>query len=177
MYGDPVKVLISWMKVIFLTAVIVVFTRQYLFEPVVVHGKSMMPTIEEDDKIILTKVSRITNFDLIVFAAPTGKNLIKRVIGLPGDRVKMKDDQLYLNGEPVEEPYLAENRKLAKEKGYKRLTEDFPEFTVPSGSYYVLGDNRLNSVDSRVLGVILERAVVGEAKFRLAPAKHAGTIE
>ncbi|TWT16142.1 signal peptidase I [Planomicrobium sp. CPCC 101079] len=164
------------MKVIFLTALIVVATRQFLFEPVAVHGHSMMPTIEENDKVILTKISSVTNFDLIVFVAPNGKNLIKRVIGTPGDRVKMENDQLFLNGEPVEEPYLKENIKLAKQKGYLRLTEDFPEFKVPSGSYYVLGDNRLNSVDSRVFGYILETSVVGEAKFRIAPTKHFGVI-
>lgn len=176
MYGNPVNLMISWMKVIFLTALIVVATRQFLFEPVEVHGKSMMPTIEEDDKVILTKISRVANFDLIVFVAPNGKNLIKRVIGTPGDRIKMKDDQLFLNGQAVAEPYLEENLKLAKQQGYIRLTEDFPEFRVPSGSYYVLGDNRLNSVDSRVFGFILEKSVVGEAKFRIAPAKHVGPL-
>ncbi|MDN7242041.1 signal peptidase I [Planococcus sp. N028] len=177
MYGNPIKLLISWMKVIFLTAVIVVATRQFLFEPVAVHGKSMMPTIEEDDKIILTKISHIKNFDLVVFMAPNGKNLIKRVIGTPGDRIAMKEDQLFLNGQPVDEPYLKENLKSAKQQGYVRLTNDFPEIVVPSGCYYVLGDNRLNSVDSRVLGYILEEAVIGEAKFRIAPAKHVGIIK
>jgi len=177
MYGNPIKLLISWMKVIFLTAVIVVATRQFLFEPVAVHGKSMMPTIEENDKIILTKISSIKNFDLIVFITPNGKNLIKRVIGTPGDRIAMKDDQLFLNGQPVDEPYLKENLKLAKQQGFMRLTEDFSEIQVPSGCYYVLGDNRLNSVDSRVLGYILEDAVIGEVKFRIAPAKHVGLIK
>jgi signal peptidase I len=169
--------LIAWMKVIFVTALIVVASRQFLFEPVAVHGKSMMPTIEEDDKVMLAKITSIENFDLIVFIAPNGKNLIKRVIGKPGDRLEMKEDQLYLNGEPVDEPYLEENKKIAKQQGFARLTEDFPEVKVPSGYYYVLGDNRLNSMDSRVLGYIAEERILGEAKFRFSPAKHAGVLK
>jgi signal peptidase I len=174
---DAVNDLVAWMKIIILTAVIVLMSRQFLFEPVLVHGQSMMPTFEEDDKVILSKISRIDNFDLIVFVAPDQKNYIKRVIGTPGDRVEMKEDQLYVNGEPVDEPYLEENREWAKKNGYPKLTTDFGEFTVPGGCYFVLGDNRLNSVDSRMIGFILDEAVLGEVKFRIAPIDHIGTVE
>jgi signal peptidase I len=177
MNEDAINDLIAWMKIIILTAAIVLVSRQFLFEPVLVHGHSMMPTFEEDDKVILSKISRIDNFDLIVFAASDQKNYIKRVIGIPGDRVKMKDDQLYVNGEPMDEPYLEENRAWAKKKGYPKLTDDFGEFTVPGECYFVLGDNRLNSVDSRIIGFILEEDVLGEVKFRISPADHVGIVK
>jgi len=176
MNEDAINDLIAWMKIIILTAAIVLLSRQFLFEPVSVHGQSMMPTFEEDDKVILSKISSIDNFDMIVFVAPDQKNYIKRVIGVPGDRVEMKDDQLYLNGEPVDEPYLEENRKWAETNGYPQLTTDFGEFTVPGECYFVLGDNRLNSVDSRMIGFVLEETVIGEVKFRISPVNHIGTV-
>lgn len=177
MNQDAINDLTAWMKIIILTAVIVLVSRQFLFEPVLVHGQSMMPTFEEDDKVILSKISRIDNFDLIVFVAPDQKNYIKRVIGVPGDRVEMKDDQLYLNGKPVDEPYLEENRAWAEKNGYPYLTADFGEFTIPGECYFVLGDNRLNSVDSRMIGFILEEAVIGEVKFRIAPLGEIGVVK
>lgn len=177
MYQDPVKDSISWMRVIFLTVLIVLVSRHFLFEPVAVHGESMMPTFEDDDKVMLVKVYTIENFDMIVFTAPTGVNFIKRVIGVPGDRISMEDDQLYVNGKAEAESYLDDNRKIAEEQGFPRLTEDFQEFTVPAESYYVLGDNRLNSMDSRVLGFISKDSIIGEVKIRLSPLDHIGIVE
>ncbi|WP_142826831.1 signal peptidase I [Planococcus soli] len=177
MFEDPVEESISWMRVIFLTVLIVLVSRHFLFEPVAVHGESMMPTFEDDDKVMLVKIYSIENFDMIVFTAPNGVNFIKRVIGVPGDRISMEDDQLYVNGKAEAEPYLDKNRKLAEQQGLYRLTEDFKEFTVPAESYYVLGDNRLNSMDSRVLGFISRDSIVGEVKIRLAPFNHVGIVE
>ncbi|MDQ0427996.1 signal peptidase I [Planomicrobium stackebrandtii] len=177
MFEDPVEESISWMRVIFLTVLIVLVSRHFLFEPVAVHGESMMPTFEDDDKVMLVKIYSIENFDMIVFTAPNGVNFIKRVIGVPGDRISMEDDQLYVNGKAEAEPYLDKNKKLAEQQGLSRLTEDFKEFTVPAESYYVLGDNRLNSMDSRVLGVISRDSIVGEVKIRLAPFNHVGIVE
>nr|WP_033542409.1 signal peptidase I [Planococcus sp. CAU13] len=169
--------LISWMKVIILAALVILGARQFIYEPVEVHGKSMMPTFEENDRIILMKISEIKRFDMIVFKVNDDKNYLKRVIGIPGDTVEVTDDQLYINGDQAEEPYLEENRKLAKHLGYDRLTEDFQELTVPPGYYFVLGDNRLNSVDSRMLGFINEDSVIGEVKFRLSPIEHLGPVQ
>ncbi|EIM07609.1 signal peptidase I S [Planococcus antarcticus DSM 14505] len=177
MYEDPVKESISWMRVIFLTVLIVLMSRHFLFEPVAVHGESMMPTFEDDDKVVLMKIYTIENFDMIVFTAPNGVNFIKRVIGVPGDRISMEDDQLFVNGRAEAEPYLDKNRKIVEQQGTVRLTEDFEEFTVPAEFYYVLGDNRLNSMDSRVLGFISEDSIVGEVKVRLSPLEHVGIVE
>lgn len=177
MYEDPIKESISWMRVMFLTVLIVLLSRHFLFEPVAVHGESMMPTFENEDKVMLVKIYKIENFDMIVFTAPNGVNFIKRVIGVPGDRISMENDQLYINGKPEAEPYLDKNRKTAEQQGLFRLTEDFQEFIVPAESYYVLGDNRLNSMDSRVLGFISKDSIIGEVKIRLSPLEHIGIVE
>ncbi|HSP23117.1 MAG TPA: signal peptidase I [Planococcus sp. (in: firmicutes)] len=177
MADGAIQELIAWMKILLFTALVVLLARQFLFEPVEVHGTSMMPTFEEADKVLIVKISDIDNFDIIVFKAPGNRNFIKRVIGIPGDKVSMADDRLFLNGTPVEEAYLEENRALAQQQGSGKLTEDFGEFTVPGGAYFVLGDNRLNSVDSREIGFILDQAVVGEVMLRLEPFKNLGAIE
>lgn len=171
------QVLIAWMKLIILGAIVVLASRQFIYEPVEVHGKSMMPTFEENDRIVLMKISDIERFDMIVFKVNNDKNYLKRVIGLPGDKVKIADDWLYINGVKAEEPYLDENRELAAEWGYEKLTEDLAEVTVPTGYYFVLGDNRLNSVDSQMLGFIKEDKVIGEVMFRLSPIEHLGPVE
>ncbi len=177
MYKDPVKESISWMRVILLTVLIVLLSRHFLFEPVAVHGESMMPTFEENDKVMLAKIYSIENFDMIVFTASNDVNFIKRVIGVPGDIISMQDDQLYINGKARVEPYLDKNYQTAKQMGMLRLTENMEEFTVPAESYFVLGDNRLNSTDSRVLGFISEKTVVGEVKIRISPFDHIGMVE
>lgn len=177
MADGAIRELIAWMKILLFTALIVLLTRQFLFEPVEVHGTSMMPTFEEADKVLIVKLSDIDNFDIIVFKATGDRNFIKRVIGIPGDKISMDDDRLILNGVPVEEAYLEKNRALAREQGREKLTEDFGEFTVPGGAYFVLGDNRLNSVDSREIGFVLDKAIVGEVKLRLEPFENLGAIE
>ncbi len=177
MTDSAIRELIIWMKILLFTALIVLFVRQFLFEPVEVHGTSMMPTLEEADKVLMMKISQIDNFDIIVFKVPEGKNFIKRVIGVPGDKISVVQDQLLLNGKPVEEVYLQKNRSLAQQQGREKLTVDIGELTVPKNAYFVLGDNRVNSVDSRDIGFILEEAVVGEVKIRLAPLKKIGAVD
>lgn len=177
MREEPSHLLISWMKVILLAAVVLLIARHFIFEPVEVHGQSMMPTIADDDRIILLKISTIEHFDLIVFKVADEKNYLKRVVGTPGDTVEVSSGDLYINGVMAEEPYLQKNRLLASHSGNSQLTKDFPKVTVPSGYYFVLGDNRLNSVDSRMIGFIKEDDVIGEVLFRLSPIEQLGTIE
>lgn len=177
MADEAIQELIAWMKILLFTALVVLLARQFLFEPVEVHGTSMMPTFEEADKVLIVKISSIDNFDIIVFKAPGDRNFIKRVIGIPGDTIRMKNDQLFLNGEPVEEVYLDENRMLARQQGLEKLTGDFGEITVPGGTYFVLGDNRGNSVDSREIGFVLDQAVIGEVKLRLSPFTDLGAFK
>ncbi|WP_442599705.1 signal peptidase I [Neobacillus sp. D3-1R] len=169
------KEIFSWIKSILFALTIAFICRQFIFSPVTVQGESMLPTFEDDNKIIVSKMSKIEHFDMIVFHAPDAdENYIKRVIGLPGDQIEMKNDQLYINGKVYNEGYLAHNRQLASQSGMDRLTEDFGPITVPKDQYFVMGDNRLYSKDSRIFGTISSDSIIGEVKFRFFPINEIG---
>ena len=164
--------LISWIKSVAIALLLAVLIRQFLYTPVTVSGQSMEPTFEHDNRIVITKIHNIDRSDMIVFHSPNSDDdFIKRVIGLPGDVVIMKDDQLYINGEAFEEEYLEAHKKKVHEG--QRLTENF-EVEVPEGHYYVLGDNRQNSTDSRRIGFIDRKSIVGKVSFRFYPIKSIG---
>ena len=165
----------SWIKAILLCVAIVIICREFIFTPVKVEGKSMMPTFEDNNRIIVSKMSKVERFDMIVFHSPvSNEHYIKRVIGLPGDSVEVKDDVLHINNIIYDEPYLQENKKMLSTQ--ENLTDDF-KVTVPEGSFYVMGDNRKKSSDSREIGFITEDAVIGEVKLRIFPFKEFGTLK
>lgn len=173
--------LYSWVKSILIAIIIVFICRHFLFSPSIVYGESMEPTFANNDRIIVSKISEIERFDIIVFDAPDGEDYyIKRVIGIPGDSIVMKDDVLYINGIAYDEPYLQHQKD---EMFSGRFTGDFTleqltgERTVPEDSYFVLGDNRMHSKDSRVFGFISKDAVIGEVKFRFYPFSGFGFIK
>lgn len=172
----------SWVKSIVFALIIVVICRQFLFTPTIVSGQSMSPTFQNKDRVVISKMTKIHRFDIVVFDAPDveGEQYIKRVIGLPGDRIEMKSDVLYINGEAMEEPYLIENKE---DNPLHTLTEDFSlqkkagESKVPKDMLFVMGDNRLRSKDSRALGFIPYDSVIGEVKFRYYPLQDIGIPE
>ena len=128
----------SWGKSIVFAIIVAFICRQFLFTPNIVHGESMTPTLEDENMMILTKTSEIQHFDMIVFNAPdSDEHYIKRVIGLPGDFIEIKDDVLYVNGKEYEEPYLKENKD---ENLLDKLTYDFTleEVTGESTSLKIL---------------------------------------
>ncbi|AZB42111.1 signal peptidase I [Bacillus sp. FJAT-42376] len=164
----------SWLSSILAAVIVAMICQQFIFTPVMVKGKSMMPTFESDNQIIVSKISRIERFDMIVFHSPISKdNYIKRVIGLPGDTVQIKNDVLTINGKIYKEPYLEQNKSILVPR--ENLTENLT-IRVPAGSYYVMGDNRRDSMDSRVFGCISKKSVIGEAKFRFSPIERMGTL-
>lgn len=164
--------LFSWIKSLAIACILVIVIRQFLFSPVIVSGQSMEPTFASENRVVISKIHKLDHFDLIVFHAPGEKeDYIKRVIGLPGDKVVMEDDKLFINGKEYEEKYVQAN----KERIFKdqKLTEDF-EVTVPEGQLFVLGDNRRHSTDSRMIGCIDEDSVVGKVGFRFYPFNSIG---
>ncbi|QZA33479.1 signal peptidase I [Hydrogenibacillus sp. N12] len=170
----------DWTKAIAIAVVLSVLVRTYVFAPTIVDGESMMTTLETHERVIVNKL--IYRFeapkrgDIIVFHATPDKDFIKRIVGLPGDRLEVRRDVLYVNGRPVDEPYLAENKALWKKELEEAhlppdlpFTEDFTVDRVPPGTVFVLGDNRRNSTDSRVLGPVPLSRIVGRAEFVFWP--------
>ncbi|KIL47696.1 signal peptidase I [Jeotgalibacillus campisalis] len=166
----------EWAKALLIAVAVAGIIRFFLFTPIVVEGLSMMPTLHDGNRMIVNKfsytLSEPSRFDVIVFHTEENSDYIKRVIGLPGDEITYKNDQLYVNDEPVDEPYL-ENYKL--ELNGEILTGDFTledltgHKTVPSGELFVLGDNRRYSKDSRHIGTIEINEIVGDANFIFWP--------
>ncbi|MDE5055344.1 signal peptidase I [Niallia taxi] len=148
--------------VVFIVACIFLFvTRSYLFSLGKVDGESMYPTLNDHDYVLLNKVSykigKPKRFDIIMFTLPDNSVLIKRVIGLPGEKIELKNNNLYINGSVVKEPFLIED------------TDDFDSITIPVGEIFVMGDNRNHSTDSRVFGTIPILNILGEASFNIWP--------
>ncbi len=161
----------EWIKALAIAVIIAVGIRYLLFSPIVVDGESMMPTLQDRERMIVNKIvyfiGEPERGDIIVFHATQSKDWIKRVIGLPGDKIEMKNDVLYINDEVVDEPYLVSS----KESVSGVLTDDFSE-VVPEGHLYVLGDNRRNSRDSRWIGSIPIEDVVGRADVVFWPIQN-----
>ncbi|KIY23391.1 signal peptidase I [Mesobacillus subterraneus] len=165
----------EWTKA-FLIAILLVFViRAFLFTPIEVKGASMEPTLHNEERMFVTKVGEPKRFDIVVFHATEQKDYIKRVIGLPGDRVEYKNDVLYINGKPYEEPYLDEMKKQLLDgplTGSFTLEETaVGAKVVPEGHIFVMGDNRRNSKDSRHIGAVPIDKIVGKTKVVFYPLK------
>ena len=188
MYLEKVKnECLEWLKAIVIGGIFVIAIRAFIFSPISVEGASMMPTYEDGDRIIVNKISKAINdyerFDVVVFKTAESTHYIKRIIGLPGDHIAYKDDQLYINGKKYEEPYLDQYKLQLT--GDLELTYDFTleEKTnlaqVPEGHYFVLGDNRRESNDSRnpSVGYIDENKILGKVSLTYYPLDHISLVE
>ncbi|MRH44171.1 signal peptidase I [Aquibacillus halophilus] len=168
------------LRTVLIAIVLAVLFRSYLFASYVVDGKSMEPTLYDGNLLMVNKViydlQQIDRFDVIVFHANEEEDYVKRVIAEPGDYLEYNNDQLYVNGELVDESYLEPFRK----NDGKPLTADFTleqvtgEQQVPEGKLFVLGDNRRESLDSRYFGFVDEASVVGKVDIRYWPVSQVG---
>lgn len=168
------------MQAILLAMAIVLVVRIFLFSNYVVQGESMMPALNNSDHLIVNKINYDFTTphygDIIIFHVPGNENYVKRIIGLPGDAIVYKNDQLYRNGKKVPEPYLDRYKKdlLPGQK----LTEDFTlkektgKEKVPKGELWVMGDNRQYSEDSRIIGCVKMSKVVGKVDLRYYPVNR-----
>jgi len=153
--------------------VLALLLRAFVIEPRYVPTPSMVPTIQVNDRLYVEKLSprfsKLKRGMIVTFVAPeqTGRKdyLVKRLIGLSGDVVSITDGKLYVNNIEVDEPYLNEP-----------MLSGFPEYTVPEGKLFLLGDNRNHSQDSRSWGSIDESCVKGQALFIYYPFSHAGSL-
>lgn len=157
------------------------FIVVYLFimQPNQVKGASMDPTFNTGDYIFTSKVTYkfrgYNRGDVVVFKSPKNPDIeyIKRIIGLPGDKVMVKDGEVYVNGIKLTENYIAAKTNLW-ENGFSKNGE---EITVPDGDLFVMGDNRPRSSDSREFGPVPEDSIIGHVFYRYFPSTKMGSID
>lgn len=148
-----------------LIVVVIVIIRIFIATPVKVDGDSMYNTLSDNDIVLLYKLSSIKRFDIIVLKeSDNNATIIKRVIGMPGDKVKVRNNKIYINNKIIEDEYAYGE------------TSDYDEITLGDDEYFVLGDNRLISKDSRYFGAIKKSDIKGKAVFRLFPFTKFGSI-
>lgn len=147
--------------------IVVLVIKSFIAAPIKVNGASMEETLYSGDVMILDKISyrfsEIERFDIVVIKED-GEYLIKRVIGLPGEKIEYKDNELYINGKKMKVPF---------EHSY---TDDFEAF-VAEGNYFVLGDNRVVSMDSRTFGSFAREDILGKTNLVLFPFNRFGNKE
>lgn len=152
---------------------IVIITKIFVVTPVRVRGASMKNTLKNNDIMILNKLAYKSNdikrFDIVVIDA-LDEYIIKRVIALPGEKVEYKKNVLYINGKKIEEKF----DHIKSEELIDYNTEKLGSIKVPKGYYFVLGDNRDNSVDSRALGFIKKEKIKGKTSYTIFPFKRIG---
>ncbi|WP_010269634.1 signal peptidase I [Paenibacillus senegalensis] len=180
---NPVKNEIwEWAKALVIAAVLVLLIRWFIFTPFIVDGPSMQPNFHSGERLIVNKIlytfREPQRGEVIVFHAPQGRDYIKRVIALPGETIKIQDNQVYINGEELEEEYIREAVEAALQNGYS-YNSDFAELTVPEGHVFVMGDNRVNSQDSREpsVGPVPFDKVVGRADVIFWPLPQISIVK
>jgi signal peptidase I len=171
----------EWTKALFIAAVLVIIIRWFIFAPFIVDGPSMEPNFHTRERLIVNKI--IYNIrtpergEVVVFHAPTGVDYIKRVIALPGEKIKIQNNKVFINGEELKEPYLQEAVDDYKARTNSNYNVDFSEITVEEGKVFVMGDNRVNSQDSRAIGTVAFDKIVGRADVRFWPLAKLGFIK
>lgn len=164
-YGDKMKGIIKEYGIYVLLIIAIILIKTYAVTIVRVNGTSMDPTLKNKDFMILNKIdykiNDIDRFDIIVIKSED-KQIIKRVIALPNEKIEYKDNKLYINGEEYNDPYNSIDQK------------DF-KVTLKEDEYYVMGDNRVYSRDSRIIGPIKKEQIKGKANFVIFPFSRWGS--
>src|SRR5580765_1334313 len=162
-----------WLRDLIISLAISAFIIIFLYQPVKVEGTSMMPSLEDQERIFVNKfvyrLEPIERGDIVVFRYPydPSKSYIKRVIGMAGDRIRIDAGLVYVNGEALDETYVPP--EYADSRTYR-------EVVVPSNYYYVLGDHRSMSEDSRSFGPVDQRLIYGKAVFGYWPMDKLGRV-
>ncbi len=163
-----------WLRDLVISLAISAFIIIFLYQPVKVEGTSMMPSLEDQERIFVNKfvyrLEPISRGDIVVFRYPRdpSKSYIKRVIGMAGDLIRIDAGQVYVNGQPLDEPYVP--AEYADARSYK-------EMIVKPNSYFVLGDHRSMSNDSRDFGSVDQGFIYGKAVFGYWPMDKVGRVK
>jgi signal peptidase I len=171
----PSGATLSWLRDLFLSVLIAIIVILFLYQPVKVEGTSMMPSLVDQERIFINKfiyrfgLADVGRGDMVVFWFPgdTSKSYIKRVIAVPGDTVEVLDGKVVVNGRSLPEPYVPDEFRDHISVGAKRMESD---------QYFVLGDHRSSSNDSRTWGVVPRRYIYGKAVFVYWPLDRLGVL-
>lgn len=162
-----------WLRDLIISLAISAFIIVFLYQPVKVEGTSMMPSLEDQERIFVNKfvyrLEPIERGDIVVFRYPRdpSKSYIKRVIGMAGDRIRIDGGQVYVNGQALEEGYVPSEYSDSR---------SYPEIVVDPNSYFVLGDHRSMSNDSRDFGAVNQSFIYGKAVFGYWPMEKMGRV-
>jgi len=162
-----------WLRDLVISLAISAFVIIFLYQPVKVEGVSMMPSLEDQERIFVNKfvyrLEPIERGDIVVFRYPRdlSKSYIKRVIGMAGDRIRIDGGHVYVNDEALDEDYVPPAYTDSR---------SYPEITVPERSYFVLGDHRSMSSDSREFGPVDQTLIYGKAVFGYWPMDKLGRV-
>ena len=171
--GSAHSSLRSWMRDLILSVFVSIFIIVFLYQPVRVEGTSMLPMLEDQDRLFINKmayrVGEIHRSDVVVFLYPHDheKSYIKRVIALPGDELRIDHGLVYVNGKAMVEGYVP-----------ARYADDrsFPETVIPDHQYFLMGDHRSISSDSREFGAVDRSLIYGKAAFVYWPVDQLGVV-
>ncbi|HEY7404377.1 MAG TPA: signal peptidase I [Candidatus Angelobacter sp.] len=167
------RTLRTWARDLFFSILVSFFIILFIYQPVKVEGGSMEPGLEDQERIFINKLvyrfESIERGDIVVFHYPRDvrKSFIKRVIGLPGDRIRILSGHVYVNGVALPEPYVPDDYQDAR---------SYSETVVPANAYFVLGDHRNSSNDSREFGPIMRGYIYGKAVFGYWPMEKMGVL-
>ena len=163
----------TWLRDLFIGLIIAGFIIIFLYQPVRVEGTSMLPGLEDQERIFINKFvyrwGPVERGDIVVFHPPLypSQSYIKRVIAVGGDRVRIDEGKVYVNGKPLNEPYVPSQYEDFR---------SYPEITVPPHSYFLLGDHRTSSSDSRDFGPVDQHYIYGKAVFVYWPMDRLGKL-
>ncbi len=176
------KVAIEWIVILAIAVSAALLIRSFVLQPYYIPSGSMEPTLKIGDRVLVNKLSydlhSVHRGDIVVFGKPPNdispgiKDLIKRVVGLPGETISTRNGEVYINGSELAEPWLPKGQ-VPVPGGPSCVLQTT---TIPSGEYYVMGDNRGNSEDSRCFGPISGKLIVGRAFVRVWPLSRLGTL-
>jgi len=171
--GRANGVMHSWLRDLVVSVLVSAFIIIFLYQPVRVEGTSMLPVLEDQDRLFINKlayrVGDIHRGDVVVFLYPHDheKSYIKRVIALPGDSLRIDHGLVYVNGNKIAEPYVPTQFEDDRSQ---------PQMTVPQHEYFVMGDHRSVSSDSRDFGPVDRELIYGKAAFVYWPMDQAGVV-
>ncbi len=162
-----------WLRDLIISVIVSFFIITFLYQPVKVEGTSMAPRLHDQDRLFINKFAynfeKIERDDVVVFYYPRDlqKSYIKRVIGLPGDTVRIDNGRVFVNGAAIAEPYVPERYSDVR---------SMDAFQVPAGEYFVMGDHRSISSDSRDFGPVERKLIYGKAAFVYWPREEMGLV-